>query len=530
MPAFFKPIHTFARKASCMNPGTGKLDIKDISGVLFESAAEGLIVTDEKGFIQITNPRVTQMFGFEREELVGEKVELLIPTELRQQHVRHREDYNHHSTQRSMGIGMDLVAQRKDGSRFPVEVSLNYFFVQKRKMVMALISDVTERKKADMAVQQLNQELEQKVADRTRDLRKSERLHKLISRNFPNGTINVFDRHLNYVFVEGQDLYRLGINSNRLVGTSYLERLAPEIRDDIREKLMEVFEGSNTSFEIVFRDNTYMINAVGLQDERGEITQILVVEQNITRLKKAEDDIRTALHKERQLSELKSRFVSMASHEFRTPLTTIQSSLSLLKKYIGYEGKEDKQEKHINRIRTSVHHLTNILNDFLSIDKLEEGRVEVNLQECDVTEFTGEVVDELRQMAREQQEIHYDHNGSGTVECDPHMLKNILHNLISNAIKYSKDDGKIEVYTKVGATTWTIRVRDHGIGIPAEEQKHLFDRFFRARNVTNIQGTGLGLSITGKYVDLLKGKIDFKSAEGKGTTFTITLPNQPQTL
>lgn len=513
-----------------MDAETGKLDINDISSVLFQSAAEGLIVTDEQGFIQITNPRVTDLFGFDREELIGEKVELLIPDELRKRHVHHRAQYNHHSTQRSMGIGMDLVAQRKDGSQFPVEVSLNYFFVEGRKMVMALISDVTERKKADEAVQRLNQELEQKVAARTRDLRKSQRLHKLISRNFPNGTINVFDRELNYVFVEGQDLYRLGINSERLVGTSYLERLAPEIREDIREQLLEVFEGTNTSFEINFRDNTYMINAVGLQEEQGIISQILVVEQNITRLKKAEDDIREALKKERQLSELKSRFVSMASHEFRTPLTTVQSSLSLLRKYIGHEGREDKQEKHINRIRTSVHHLTNILNDFLSIDKLEEGRVEANFSECDVTEFTGEVVDELKQMAKGTQQIHYTHKGEGVIECDSQMLKNILHNLISNAIKYSPADGRIEVETEIDDITWTIRVSDNGIGIPADEQKHLFDRFFRARNVTNIQGTGLGLSITGKYVDLLKGRIDFNSAEGKGTSFIITLPTQYKDL
>ncbi|MDZ7847912.1 MAG: PAS domain-containing sensor histidine kinase [Owenweeksia sp.] len=502
------------------------LDIEDISSVLSESAAEGLIVTNKVGEIQIVNPRIREMFGYDRKELLGQKVEVLIPEQLRHRHVKHRAEYNEHPSKRTMGIGMDLVGQRKDGSQFPVEVSLNYFFIKGQKMIMALISDVTQRKKTDLALQKLNHELEQKVAERTLDLANSQRLYRLIARNFPNGIINVFDRKLNYVFVEGQELYRLGIKSERLVGQSYLERLAPEVREDIRYRLLKVFKGENTSFEIKYRENTYMLNAVGLPDEMGEIAQVLMVEQNITRLKEAEEGILEALKKERELSELKSRFVSMASHEFRTPLTTVQSSLSLLKKYIELGGNEEKREKHIHRIRTSVHHLTNILNDFLSIDRLAEGRVELHLGPCKLPEYIPEVIDELRQMAKQGQSVSYRHHGEAVVVADQQMLKNIIHNLVSNAIKYSGEEGVIAVNTQVEKDTWHLQVTDEGIGIPAEEQSHLFDRFFRARNVTNIQGTGLGLSITARYVDLLKGSINFESKEGEGTSFQITLPTQ----
>lgn len=507
---------------------TERIKLQDIAAVLFESAAEGLIVTNDRGVIEAVNPRVSEMFGYAEKELIGEKVELLIPERFRANHKSHRQRYAEKPSKRTMGIGMELQGRHRSGQCFPVEVSLNFFQQGEDRLFMALISDITERVKADQALKQLNQELEQKVLERTRDLRNSQHLYRLIARNYPNGVINVFDRDLNYVFVEGQELYKLGINSKRLVGTNYLKRLAPEIREEIREKLQEVLNGHDTSIQINYRKNTYLLNAVALPGDNGDIDRILVVEQNITKMKKAEQDMLEALQKEKQLSELKSRFVSMASHEFRTPLTTVQSSLSLLKKYVRKEGTEEQQEKHFSRIRTSVLHLTNILNDFLSIDKLEEGMVQVDLQKCDVPVVMAEMVDEIRQTARVGQLLEYDHSGDNEVFCDKQVLRNIFNNLVSNAIKYSGDEGRIRVETNVDKEIWTIRVQDNGIGIPADEQDHLFDRFFRARNATNIQGTGLGLSIIGKYVDLLGGHITFESQENKGTSFTVSLPVKPE--
>ena len=507
---------------------TKRIKIQDIAAVLFESAAEGLVVTNSRGVIEAVNPRVSEMFGYSDKELIGEKVELLIPERFRGRHKDHRRSYAEKPVKRSMGIGMELQGRRKDGACFPVEVSLNHFQVEDDRMFMALISDVTERVRADQALKKLNQELERKVLDRTRDLRSSQHLYRLIARNYPNGVINVFDRDLNYVFVEGQELYKLGINSKRLVGTNYLKRLAPEIREEIREQLQQVLDGQDTSIQINYRNNTYLLNAVALPGDQGEVDRILVVEQNITKMKRAEQDMLEALQKEKQLSELKSRFVSMASHEFRTPLTTVQSSLSLLKRYVEKEGAEEKREKHFSRIRSSVQHLTNILNDFLSIDKLEEGKVNVLLKPCNVPVEMEDLVDEMRQSAKSLQQIEYQHSGGEQVYCDKQVLKNIFNNLLSNAIKYSGEDGKILVETAVSDEHWTITVTDNGIGIPKEEQNHLFDRFFRARNATNIQGTGLGLSIIGKYVDLLGGHITFESEENEGTSFKVRLPVNPE--
>ncbi len=510
-----------------MPEGLSSLQINEISNLLFTSAAEGLVVADSKGLIQLINPRVEEMFGYSHDELTGKPVEVLMPKRFRNRHVGHRDRYNEHPTKRAMGIGLDLVAERKDGSSFPIEISLNHFQHHDNMMVMALISDVTERKKADLALKQMNLELEQMVTERTKDLRESQKLHSIISRNFPNGTINVFDRDLNYIFIEGMEMFRMGIDSSRLVGTSYLERLDPEIRDEIRDKLLQVFEGENSNFEIIFKGRTYMINAVALPDDDGTINQILVVEQNITALKKAQSDIKESLEKERQLSELKSRFVSMASHEFRTPLTTVLSSLALLKKYIERDGDQEKQYKHISRMRNSVHHLTSILNDFLSIDKLEEGKIEVNLQEIKIEGFLKEIAEDVEGMTKDGQTINCTFADGGIITSDKSIIRNILHNLLSNAIKYSPENTTITLSGKVEKNTLILNVKDEGMGIPQSEQQHLFERFFRAKNALNIEGTGLGLSIIKKYVDLLGGTITLTSEEGKGTECIVTLPVQP---
>lgn len=248
--------------------------------------------------------------------------------------------------------------------------------------------------------------------------------------------------------------------------------------------------------------------------------------QEVDKRKEAEQEALGALEKEMQLGELKSRFVSMASHEFRTPLAGILSSVSLLARYTAPEQAE-KRNKHISRIRSSVQNLTTILNDFLSLDKLEAGKTKCQPVAFNLPELVAEVLDDMQQMRKQDQQIIYENTNTDTaVTLDPHLVKNILINLLSNAIKYSDIGSNVHLTSTVTENEVQLIVIDNGIGIPQEEQKQLFERFFRAGNATNIQGTGLGLTIVQRYLDLMDGSIGFESTEGQGTTFTVKLPRR----
>jgi PAS domain S-box-containing protein len=250
----------------------------------------------------------------------------------------------------------------------------------------------------------------------------------------------------------------------------------------------------------------------------------LILEEALHELERSQEELSSALEKEKELNELKTRFVSMASHEFRTPLATILSSLSLAKKY-GEKNDAENQIRHINRIKTSVTHMTDILNDMLSLTKLEEGKIATVLEELQLDDFISNIIQELQAVAKPGQIIQYNHQGYCCVLLDGKILKNILFNLISNAIKFSPEGAKIEVHSVVNEKEIELRVKDHGIGIPEEDQEHLFERFYRAVNATNIQGTGLGLNIVAKYIELLNGNINFDSKLNFGTTFIIKIPN-----
>lgn len=256
-----------------------------------------------------------------------------------------------------------------------------------------------------------------------------------------------------------------------------------------------------------------------LEKQVEKRTQIM--KEAIQELEKTKDELKHALGKEKELNELKSRFVSMASHEFRTPLATVLSSLSLVSKY-GEQGDKEKQKKHVDRIKSSVTHLTDILNDMLSISKLEEGAVTLTKEQFEINEFISELINEMRPLAKSGQNITYEHVGDGNVvSLDKKIMRHIIFNLISNAIKFSPENKVISVRSNCTKNKLQLEIEDQGMGISKEDQKHLFERFFRGHNASNIQGTGLGLNIVAKYVEILKGEIEFESALEKGTKFKL---------
>ncbi len=250
----------------------------------------------------------------------------------------------------------------------------------------------------------------------------------------------------------------------------------------------------------------------------------LELENLNTNLRHSQLQLTNALATERELNELKSRFVTTASHEFRTPLATILSSASLIQRYTTEED-QPKREKHIYRIKTAVANLTSILNDFLSLARLEEGEVKPQPEWFDPADLLHEAIDELSAISKSGQEIRLDTADiPAQVFLDRQMVKNVVINLISNAIKYSAEDKVIAVTARNEKEFLRLEVKDQGIGIPESDQAHLFKRFFRAKNATNYQGTGLGLNITRKYVLLMNGDIRFTSSPQTGSVFTVVLP------
>lgn len=491
--------------------------------VIFNSVGEGVIVANKNGEIVLANPRANELFGYASNELLGLKVEQLVPKEVRERHTDHRANYQKKPHKRQMGGNMNLSGLRKDGSFFDVEISLNHFENNDQQYVVAVITDVSERVVQQKEIQELNLNLEKKVEERTQEVLESQKLYSAIAQNFPNGTINVFDQELNYIFVEGLELRELGIDPSKLIGTNYLKKVNKEVQEKLKKELLTVFKGNSNQFEIVLNDQTYSVNAVPLSISKGVVDKILVVEENITVQKEIELQKEAALAKEKRLNEMKSRFVSMASHEFRTPLSTVLSSIALIEKHIE-KGSLDKTEKHTQRIRKSVAGLTEILNDFLSIEKLESEILTAKITQIDFQKFCLEIKEELETITKKGQVLNINIEGETAIQSDPQILKNVCYNLISNAIKYSKEDSEITIQAKVTQDDLNISIQDKGIGIPHEEQKEMFNRFFRAKNVTNIKGTGLGLSIVKKYVELLDGKIWFESELNVGTTFFVQIP------
>lgn len=268
----------------------------------------------------------------------------------------------------------------------------------------------------------------------------------------------------------------------------------------------------------------------------SEENEVVAIVRNITERKQAEDELRETLKKEKELNELKSRFISTASHEFRTPLTTILGSTEILNYYSDSWSKE-KKLVHFERIYSQVKHMTQLLDDVLLVSRAEAGKLEFNPSPMNVIQFCRCLVEELQLSAGRQHRIIFipqglDMENEGEIGCSPctsacldeKLLWQMLSNLLSNAIKYSPEGSTIQVILTCLDSHVEIQIQDQGIGIPDKDQPRLFEAFHRATNVTKVPGTGLGLVIVKNAVDLHGGSITVNSQVGMGTTFTMMLP------
>ncbi|SKB61774.1 PAS domain-containing sensor histidine kinase [Maribacter arcticus] len=368
----------------------------DIFNLLSEGISEGIILVNIKQQIVSTNSSAEEMFGYDKDELIGKSLDCIIPKRYHDKHEGHFSSFIEKSEKRKMGNGRDLSGLRKNGEEFPVEAGLNPFKLYGSSYIMALITDITERRN-------YTQKLEKTVQERTKQL------------------------------------------TNALV-------------------------------------------------------------------------------KEKELNELKTRFLSLVSHEFKTPLSSILTSSTLLSKYTETEQQE-KRDKHVNTIKTKVRQLNTILNDFLSVERLELGKVNYSIEEFPLSRLVNEVVYDANMLLKTGQNIRYPDNiDEVLITFDEKTLALALSNLLHNAVKYSSEDSIIKILFKVEKEFLILEVIDEGIGIPEEQQKHIFDRYFRAENALLIQGTGIGLNIVKQHLENLGAILTFISEENIGSTFTIQIP------
>ena len=380
-----------------------KESIEDTFLILFEGVSEGIIVVNKSRQIVASNSSVRSIFGYEKAEIEGAILETLIPTKYHDRHHGHFKSFMAHQDKRQMGVGRDLYGLHKDGHEIAVEVGLNPFVLHGHSYIMALVTDISVRKKQEVEIKNLNNYLEAKVTERTQQLTE-------------------------------------------------------------------------------------------------------------------------ALDAEKELNELKTKFLSLVSHEFKTPLAGILTSATLAGKYTK-EEQQEKREKHLKTIQAKVKYLNNIIDDFLSIERLQSGKVNYKFTSFPISKIFDEVIYDANMHLKDGQTIKYPKNvGDLIIEFDEKIIELTLTNLIHNAVKYSSEDSTVDIIVTKEDKQLQIAIKDEGIGIPEKEQKFIFDRYFRAENALTNQGTGIGLNIVKSHLENLGGTISFFSKENIGSTFTVTIP------
>mgnify|MGYP003634624077 CR=1 FL=1 len=535
-------------------------DIALFQGI-FQASVEGILVVGTDGVILKTNPASQKLFGYTADELIGQEIENLIPKKLVKKHKSLRKEYSIQPKTRKMGHNQKLWGLKKDGTQFPLEISLSPTTINQRQVIIAFVIDISEREKIEKKLnisqdklQTYSKELEKKVANRTRELtttvqklvasnlsledqiQETQEVEKravankslsvAIAKNFPNGFIIVFNSNFEMLLMEGEAVVQLGLDKMNFKDKSVNEIaiFSEKQKTKLKKDILKTIAGEHLGFEIMYRNQYFSVNTIPLLDKDAVISSALFVYSDITIQKEIERVTKNALKKEQELNELKSRFISTASHEFRTPLSAILTSAILIEK-LNAPGNEPKRLNHVSKIRTSVKNLVVILNDFLSLGKLQEGKVAPEYNLFDIISFSKSLIKEINETKKEGQIIVFKAQKAAiNIYLDPKLVRHILFNLLSNAIKYSAENTSIIFKIAIIQDQLSIEIIDFGIGIPLEDQKNIFSRFYRANNVANIEGTGLGLNITKQYVALMGGTIHFESTLNKGSEFYINFP------
>jgi len=618
---------------------------QEIFNILLETISQGVIIVDSHQVIMEVNKSAEKMFGHLKKNLIGQSISILIPKEYHANHASHFNGFIKKGKRRKMTDDtMDIFGVKKDGDIFPIKIELNPFTVYNKQYIMAIMNDLTEKKKIKKKLMLKNKALKsasngivitdalkpdnpivyfnpafKKLTGYTkeeilhkncrflqRDDRQQEAISKLKDainkgescratlRNYKkDGTLfwnelhitpitnskgivtnyigilnditnkkiiedeknhlaTIFDESLNEIHVFDAKTLKfinvnygaqksLGYTLDEFINMTPIDITPFKDEAELRETI-DVLQNENIEkleIETVHyrKDGTQypvkthlQLSKLGERDVFVAIILDITEQKNHTKkleetVSKSTEELKVALAAEKELNELKTKFLSLVSHEFKTPLSGILTSTMLLSKYKSND-QQDKRDKHIKTITNEVQYLNNILTDFLSVERLDKGKYNYKFNTFKVSKVVNEVIYNANMLLKEGQQINYPDNiDELSLHQDEKIIELALSNLVHNAIKYSEENSVIEIDITQTKESTVFKVKDNGIGIPLKDQKNIFNRYFRAENALLNQGTGIGLNIAKDHIMNLKGEIYFESTEHKGSIFTIEIPN-----
>jgi PAS domain S-box-containing protein len=474
-----------------------------------DSMQEPVFVKDRSHAWILVNDAYCAMVGYTREQLTGKSDY--------DYYKKHEADVFWETDEMVLETGVENLNEEEftdsKGRIHPIITKKKLYIDNAgEKYIVGVISDVSERKKAE------------------EELRASESRYRLLAENASDViTHHDLEKGITYVSPSSRDV--LGFTPEEITKGTVYDYIHPDdhvIIKSARIALMRTAETLISTYRVRHKNGDYRwveASARSIRDSKtGEVKEIISVIRDISKRKKAEEEIKKALARERELSELKSRFVAMATHEFGTPLYTIQVTTDLLKEH-GLRLDQDKRQHYFGQIQLSVQYMRELIQDVLDFDSIDAEKVDFSPAMLDIVALCRNLTDEMKASTPQSPQIRFlCTEESRHAEMDEKLLRQILINLLSNAVKYSAGGGLVEFELSFRNSHAVFRVSDEGIGIPGEDQSLIFMPFHRALNAKKIKGTGLGLAIAKKSVVLHGGDINFESEQGRGTTFTVTLP------
>ena len=483
---------------------------------LVDAAPDGVVVCDATGTILLVNAQGARMFGYAANELIGQPVEVLVPLSVRDHHRHHVSRYTGTPKLREMGSGLELFGTRKDGSEFPIEISLSPIKTDGGLLVTAGIRDITERK--HLAAE-------------------SRRAHGYLASAIESvkDAFALFDERDRVLMVNSTARELLGRDlGSAIVGRSFDDVLraaiaggafdfSTESKERLLARWLAYHQDPSGTLEVRAGTGRYLRVHERKTAERGTVLTIADVTDDV----QAAEELRTARATAESASAAKSEFLSSMSHELRTPLNAILGFAQLLERD-RKNPLDTRQLQRLQHVLRGGEHLLRLIDDVLDLAKIEAGGITVSLEPVDLAPVVTEVLDTLGPMAERAQItlVPPALTVGPTVVADRTRLAQILMNFGSNAIKYGRAGGRVELVVEAGPVRTRVSVADDGIGIPADKQERIFEPFQRAgQEAGPIEGTGIGLTISKRLAELMRGGVGFARVEGQGSRFWIDIPN-----